>query len=483
MDRDIEQRIERAASRRDFLRRSAALTVATLASGEPRSLWGSASEKPAATADAVILLWMGGGMAQTETFDPKRYTPYKPGVKSADVLSTFPKIDTVVDGIKLSQGLEKLAGVMDQALVLRSVVPPDLGRLLHSRHQFHWHTGYEPPQSVAVPHLGSIIARTLGSRNPDVPAFVDIGQTIEGSPDSETLKTFHSAGFLGNEWAPFLIADPAAAAVSMRPGSAMDALRFRKRHETYRSMMKNNPVLQAGSDYHQESLLRSVENAHRLLESPAAKAFDISLEPQASYSAYNTSRFGLGCLMARRLIEVGVRFVEVTTEYIPFQRWDTHVNGHERLTGLKQEIDAPIAQLVRDLNRRGLLKRTLVIVASEFGRDMMIEGKPERFVQEDSSIKQPEFISESNHYGMHRHFTGAQTVLMFGGGMKRGVVHGRTADERPMRVVEKPVPVIDLHATILRATGIPPDLAYEVDKRPVYVTKDGKGKPVVELFA
>ena len=124
-------------------------------------LWG-ASEKPAPTADAVILLWMGGGMAQTETFDPKRYTPYAPGVRSADVMSTFPAIDTAVDGIKLSQGLEKIAAVMDKGMVVRSVVPPDLGRLLHSRHQFHWHTGYEPPQSVAVPHLGSIIARTHG---------------------------------------------------------------------------------------------------------------------------------------------------------------------------------------------------------------------------------------------------------------------------------------------------------------------------------
>jgi hypothetical protein len=306
---------------------------------------------------------------------------------------------------------------------------------------------------------------------------------LKATPDSETLKTFHSAGFLGNESAPFLIADPAAAAASMRPGSAMDAHRFHKRHETYRSMMKNNPVLQLGSDYHQESLLRSVENAHRLLESPAAKAFDISLEPRHSYDAYNTSRFGLGCLMARRLIETGVRFVKVTTENNQFQRWDTHVNGHERLTGLKQEIDAPIAQLVRDLSQRGLLKRTLVIVASEFGRDMMTEGKPERFIQEDNTIKQPEFIAESNHYGMHRHFTGAQTVVLFGGGMKPGLAYGRTADERPMRVIEKPVPVIELHSTILRATGIPPDLAYEIDKRPVYVTKDGKGKPVVDLFA
>jgi len=478
----IEQRIENLSGRRSFLRRSAALTLATLAGGAPRALW-AAAEKPVATADAVILLWMGGGMAQTETFDPKKYTPYSPGVKSADVMSTFPAIDTVVDGMKLSQGLEKVGGVMDKGMIIRSVVPPDLGRLLHSRHQFHWHTGYEPPQSVAVPHIGSIIARTLGSKNPDVPAFVDIGQKIEGNPDSETLKTFHAAGFLGNEWAPFLIPDPATAAASVVAGTSMDSLRFRRRHESYRAMMKDSPILAAGSDYHQESLLRSVEMAHRLLESPSAKAFDISLEPKASLDAYNTGRFGQGCLMARRLVEVGVRFVEVTTEYIPFQRWDTHVNGHERLVALKREIDAPIAQLVRDLDQRGLLKRTLVVLASEFGRDMMIEGRPGRFIQEDNTIRQPERMSETNHYGMHRHFSGAQSVVVFGGGMKAGVVYGSTADERPMQVVDKPVPVIDLHATILRAAGIAPDFAYEVDQRPVYVTKDGKGKPVLDLFA
>jgi hypothetical protein len=479
----IEQRIESATSRRNFLRRSAGLTLATLAGREPRLLWGGTAEKPAPTADAVILLWMGGGMAQTETFDPKRYTPYRTGMRSADVMSTFATIDTVADGVKLTQGLEKIAGVMDKGMVLRSAVPPDLGRLLHSRHQFHWHTGYEPPQSVAVPHIGSIIARTLGPRHPDAPAFVDIGQMIEGNPDAETLKTFHSAGFLGSEWGPFMIADPLEAASSMRSGATMGVERFRRRYETYRSMMKENPVLQAGSDFHQQALLRAVENAHRLLESPAAKAFDVTLEQRPVYDVYSASRFGLGCLLARRLIEAGVRFIEVTTEYVPFQRWDTHVNGHERVVAMKQEIDAPIAQLVRDLDERGLLKRTLVILASEFGRDMMTEGKPERFIQEDNTIKQPELIAEPNHYGMHRHFTGAQSVLLFGGGMKAGIAHGRTAEDRPMRVVEKPVSVVDLQATILRAVGIPPDLAYEVDQRPVYVTKDGKGRPVSDLFA
>jgi hypothetical protein len=470
-------------SRRHFLSRSAALTAATLAAGRPDAIWAQNKPLPEPRADTVILLWMGGGMAQTDTFDPKPYTPYAPGVRSADVLSTFPTIDTAADGVKLTQGLENIAKVMDRGMVIRSVVPPDLGRLLHSRHQFHWHTGYEPPQSVAVPHLGAIIARTRPPARPDVPGFVDIGQTIEGNPDAETLKVFHSAGFLGSEYAPFLIPDPRDAVSAMRPPAHMTPLRFRRRYESYRSMMKSSPVLRQAGQYHHESLLRSVENAHRLLESPTAKAFDLSLEPKAVYDTYNTSRFGLGCLLARRLTEIGVRFIEVTTEYMPFQRWDTHVNGHARLVEMKQEIDAPIAQLVRDLDDRGLLKRTLILVGSEFGRDMMAEGKPERFIANDGTIQVPERMSDPRHYGMHRHFTGAQSVLVFGGGMKQGVAYGATAEERPMRVIDKPIALVDLQATILHAAGVPADLAYTYEQRPVYVTKDGKAKPALDLFA
>ena len=470
------------STRRHFLYRSAALTAATLAAGRPDPLWSQQTSRPQPTADTIILLWMGGGMAQTDTFDPKRYTPYEPGIRSADVLSTFPAIDTAADGVKLTEGLENIAGVMDRGMVVRSVVPPDLGRLLHSRHQFHWHTGYEPPQSVAVPHIGSIIARTRPPDRPDIPAFVDIGQTIEGNPDAETLKAFHSAGFLGSEYAPFLVPDPRDAVSAMRPPVHMTPLRFRRRFESYRAMLKNSPMLRQAGQYHQESLLRSVENAHRLLESPAAKAFDLSLEPRQTYNIYNTSRFGLGCLLARRLTEIGVRFIEVTTEFMPFQRWDTHVNGHARLIDMKKEIDAPIAQLVRDLDERGLLKRTLILVASEFGRDMMTEGKPERFILNDDTIQVPERMSDPKHYGMHRHFTGAQGVLLFGGGLRRGIAYGQTASERPMRVVDKPIALVDLQATILHAAGVPADLAYTYEKRPVYVTKDGKAKPAMDLF-
>jgi hypothetical protein len=481
MHRD-EQTIERAIltglSRRNFLRTSGAAALAALAGSEARLLAGTTKIAP--RADSLILLWMAGGMAQTETFDPKRYTPFEPGMESKRVLSTFPAIDTAVDNIKLSAGLERVAKIMDRGTLIRSHRVGDLGFILHSRHQFHWHTGYAPPQSVAAPHMGAVVSRTLGPRNPEIPAFIDIGQNLEIGGETDAVKAFHTAGFLGSEHAPFLITDPQDAVSRVRPSANIGPARFLKRYEEYKKLVAASPVGQYGSDFQRQSLLRSFDNAHRLLTSPAAKAFDLSLEPKASYDTYNTGRFGQGCLLARRLVEAGARFIEVTTEYVPFRYWDTHENGHKRAIGMKETIDAPVSQLILDLESRGLLDRTLVVLASEFGRDMMTEGKPGALVK--NQVNQPDIMTEPKHYGMHRHFTEACSVLMFGGGTPKGKLYGLTADERPCSIVKDPVTIEDLHATIYTALGIPPDTAYDVEKRPFYVTKDGKGKAVAALL-
>src|SRR5215468_11163210 len=189
-------------SRRDFLKGASAATIAALAAKYPKAIFADevTAEKLAPTADAVIILWMAGGMAHTETFDPKAYTAFEKGLSPSKVLSTFPSIDTAVDNIKLSQGLENIAKVMDRATLIRSHRLADLGHILHARHQYHWHTGYVPPQSVAAPHMGAVISRTLGPRNPDVPAFIDVGQDMEIGAESDGLKSFHTAGFLGSEY-------------------------------------------------------------------------------------------------------------------------------------------------------------------------------------------------------------------------------------------------------------------------------------------
>lgn len=474
-----ERAILSKLDRRQFLGASGAAVLASLAGAGATPMYATAPA-PKPTADTLIVLWMAGGMAQTETWDPKHYSEYHSGMKSADVLSTFKSIDTVVDNIKISEGLERMAKVMDRATLVRSFQAADLGFILHSRHQYHWHTGYAPPQTVAMPHMGSVISKTLGPKNPDLPAFVDVGQDLEIGAESASVKAFHTAGFLGTEYGPFFITDPNDAAAAVRPPAELGERRFKTRYQLYQSLLAASPLYQHGSDFHKESLVRSVESAHRLLDSPSAKAFDLSLEPKKSYDIYNTGRFGLGCLLARRLTEAGARFVEITSEYIPFRFWDTHENGHQRTIGMKQQIDAPVSQLVLDLEERGLLDRTLIVLASEFGRDMITEGKSNKPVK--NQVKVPDIITETKYYGMHRHFTGAGSLVLFGGGMKKGFVYGRTADERPCTVVENPVTVENLHATLYHAMGIPPDLAYVAEKRPVYVTKDGKGQPIKELF-
>jgi hypothetical protein len=469
-------------SRRDFLRGMTAAGLTTLAGGAPRLFADEPVKHPAPTADTCILLWMAGGMAAPETFDPKRYTPFEVGTPVEKILCTFPSIPTAVDGVHFSEGLEHTAKVMDRGTLIRSHVVADLGNILHSRHQYHWHTGYVPPQTVACPHVGSWVARVRGPKNPAVPPFINIGQRLEGHGESEELKAFTTGGFFGTEFGPFNLPFPDDAAAAVRPPKGMTAERFAERQRKYKELLKRSPVGELASDHHHESMLRAVENAHRLLSSKERDAFDLSKEPKPGYEAYNTGRFGLGCLLARRLTEAGARFIEVTTEYVPFLHWDTHENGHTTYARMKKEIDRPIARLILDLEERGLLDRTLVVLATEFSRDMMIEGIPGSTARDQSRAK-TDVLKEPIHYGLHRHFTGSGSVLMFGGGVKKGFLYGETAPERPLLTVKNPVTIRDLHATIFAAMGISPKTAFDVEKRPFYATEDGKGKPVAELFA
>jgi Protein of unknown function (DUF1501) len=472
-------------NRREFIKRSSLATLAALAAGAPMPaiLSGCNAKKKTlndSTADTVILLWMAGGMAHTETFDPKKYTPFEKGMEGNSVLSTFPSLPTALDGIHFSEGLQSIGTVMDKGALIRSYVAADMGHILHSRHQYHWHTCYEPPQTVAAPHIGAWIANQLGPKNPVIPAFIDIGQRFTVG-EAEELKAFHTAGFLGNEFGPFLIPDPSQGLESVRPPVGMDAKRFESRNKLYNDLISKSPVGELGSDYQKESLKRSMEQAYLLLNSPEAKAFDLSLESKEVYDTYNTGRFGLGCLLAKRLTEQGARFISVTTEYEPFFGFDTHENGHTRMVDMKKMIDRPVAQLIKDLDKSGHLDRTLVILASEFSRDMMVEGRPDAKVQEQ--VNQPDILSDLKFYGMHRHFTDGCSILMFGGGIKKGFVYGKTADERPCKSIENPVRIDQVHQTIYHALGIPEDTQYEIEKRPFYTTPDGKGKPITELLA
>ena len=468
--------------RRDFIRQLGLASTAALGSAGTR-LWGEEGiSHPEARADTCILIWMAGGMAAPDTFDPKRYLPFEKGLEVEKILSTFPAIDTNVDGLQITEGLENIAQVMDRGTLIRSAVQPDLGSILHSRHQYHWHTGYVPPLTVAAPHIGAWMAKALGPKNEVIPPFINVGQRLEGVGEKEELKAFTTAGFFGSEYGPMNLPYPEQAVQSVQPPKGMEPGRFSNRYKHFRNLLDQNPNRERMSDFQRESMLRSMESAHRLLQSKEKQAFDLTLEPKESYEKYGNTRFGRGCLLARRLAEEGSRFIEVTTEYVPFLHWDHHENGHTTSARMKKEIDQPVAQLILDLEERGLLDRTLVVLASEFSRDMMIEGVPGSNARDQSRAKTDK-LQEMKHYGLHRHFTGGTSVMMWGGGVKQGFVYGKTADERPLMAVENPVPIEDLHATIFTAMGINPKTAYEVEKRPFYATKDGIGKAVNEIFA
>ncbi|MBT7405185.1 MAG: DUF1501 domain-containing protein [Opitutae bacterium] len=468
--------------RRDFIKQLGLASTAALATNGTQAWGNDMVIHPKSKADSCILIRMGGGMAAPDTFDPKRYLPFEKGLEVNKILSTFPAIDTNVDGIKISQGLENIAQVMDRGTLIRSAVQPDLGSILHSRHQYHWHTGYVPPITVAAPHIGAWMAKVLGPKNEVIPPFINIGQRLEGVGEKEELKAFTTAGFFGSEYGPMNLPYPEKAVQSVQPPKGMEPGRFSNRYKHFKKLLEKNPKREQTSDFQHESMIRSMESAHRLLQSKEKNAFDLTLEPKDSYAKYGDTRFGRGCLLARRLVEEGARFIEVTTEYVPFLNWDTHENGHTTAARMKKEIDQPVAQLIRDLEAKGLLDRTLVILASEFSRDMMIEGVPGS-VAHDQSRARTEKLNEMKQYGLHRHFTGGTSVAMFGGGVKKGFTYGKTADERPLMAVENPVSIEDLHATIYTAMGINPKTAYEVEKRPFYATKDGIGKAATDIFA
>ena len=259
-----DSNVPESVLRRDFLRTMAAASTAALGASAPRQLRGEVNLNavhPRPTADACILIWMGGGMAAPDTFDPKHYEPFRVGLPVKDMLSTFPAIDTAVSGLKICEGLEQIASVMDRATLIRSAVQPDLGSILHSRHQYHWHTGYVPPQTVACPHIGSWMARILGSVNPVMPAFVNVGQRLEGVGESEELKAFTTAGFFGSEFGPMNLPFPEDAAQSVRPPGAMTSDRFSSRNKLFRRLVDQSPQREFMSDYQQESMLRSLDNA------------------------------------------------------------------------------------------------------------------------------------------------------------------------------------------------------------------------------
>ena len=387
-------------SRRDALKLAAAGVSSLSLSGWFNVLARGAAGQNTRT-KSCILLWMDGGPSHKDTFD------LKPDGKDA---GPFKPIDTSVQGIQVSEHFPNFAREMQHAALLRGMSTAEGA---HGRAKYHMHTGYREGQGgVVYPSLGSLVAKELGKPDFPLPSYVSIGNRTYG------------AGFLGTRYNPIVVNDASRGVENLRP--LVNTGAFDGRVDLLEEMEKAfHRDYQAGAAAaHRTTYQRAVT----LMRSKEAKAFDLSAEPESSRKAYGSGRFAEGCLLARRLIEVGVSFVEVS-----LGGWDTHQNNFERVKSLSKQVDAPMATLIRDLKERGLLDSTLVIWMGEFGRTPRIN---QRGAQPGRD-----------------HYPRAWTSVMAGGGVKGGQVVGRT-DKDGGAVVDRPINATDFLATVCTLLGI-----------------------------
>ncbi len=353
-----------------------------------------------AKADAVIVLWLSGGPSQFETFSPKPNSKNGGGTKS---------ISTRASGIELAENLPMLANQMDKVALLRALSSKEGN---HDRARYLMHTSYPPIGVVKHPSFGGITAKELGgTKEFDLPYFISIS-----GPS-------YSAEFLGKEYSPFVIKDVNKPLQNIDKFQEVDNSRFSGRVDILHSM-DDNFYNQKGLDEIKSHKI-IYDKSIKMMNSPLIKAFDISEEPDSLKSAYGDNDFGKGCLMARRLIETGVKFVEVTLD-----GWDTHVNNFDRTKTLCQKLDPGFATLVKDLSDRNMLDRTLILCLGEFGRTPLVNTNDGR-----------------------DHFPDAFCAAIAGGGINGGKLIGDTNDDGN-KLVTNPIPPENLFATLCNQLGI-----------------------------
>jgi hypothetical protein len=419
----VQVRVSRhgAVGRRGFLRRLAA-GAAGLGAFDALTLHADELKKQH---KSVILLWMAGGPSQFETFDPK------PG---ADTQGPTRAIPTAVPGLQIAEHWKKVAGVTKELTVIRSMTSKEGN---HGRATYLLHTGYAPSGGIVHPGIGSLVASELGPEWFDLPHFVSISGSSVGS------------SFLGVPYAPFVVTDPNRPPDNLRAPVGGD--RVKRRLELMKEL--EAPFAREGAADQVRDHQALYGQTAQMVLSPRVKAFDLDAEPEAVRVAYGRSAFGQGCLMARRLIEAGVTFVEVQSS-----GWDTHGNELAALKGLIPPVDQGMAALVTDLRLRGKLDSTLVIWMGEFGRQPRI-----------------------NLTAGRDHFPSAFNLALAGCGVKGGQVIGAT-DKLGTAVAERLVTVPDLFCTFCRALGIDPRKENQSNVgRPLKIVEEGK--VVSEVFS
>lgn len=430
-------------SRRDWLRVSAVGTVGVSQSGWLQSLAADAAKDPKRK-KSVILLWLGGGPATIDLWD------LKPGHENG---GPFQEIETAVTGVKISEHLPGVAKRMKDVAIVRSMATREGD---HARARVVSLTGYTPVGAIQFPAIGSLVAHELADPNADLPGFVSIGGG--GGQNGDVL----GGGFLGPKFSPLVVGggggrlqgDGGAADLKVpdleRPGE-VSAATHAKRMELLTGLDRGfepgrgSPVA--------DTLKAATERAVRLMRPEAAAAFRLDDEKDALRDSYGRGTFGQGCLLARRLVERGVAFVEVN-----LGGWDTHSNNFTSVERLSGTLDKAFAALIDDLKDRGLLNDTLIVCQGEFGRTPKINGNKGR-----------------------DHWPASWSAVLAGGGIKTGQAVGKTSPDG-MAVESDPTRTADFVATVVKAVGIDPTKQNMSNvSRPIRIA-DPNGKPIKELL-
>ena len=388
---------------------------------------GMVTPKKKAHARQVIYLNMSGAMSHVDTFDPKPDS-------DETIRGPVQSIQTSADGILLSEYLPNIARNMHNAALVRSVTS---NQGAHMQAGYLMHTSYQKRGTITHPTFGSWVSKLTGSINTTIPNHVKING---GAGGSGFLEAKHGAVPIGN---------PRAGLANSRAADYLDINRFDSRLSLTNQM--NKSFISTYDMKQTRAYTDLYRDAVKLMRSSDLQAFDITQEPADMTELYGDTSFGQGCLLARRLMENGVRYVEVSRG-----GWDTHSNNFERVQANCEDMDRAVGALLHDLDRRGMLSDVLVVLTSEFGRTPKINGGNGR-----------------------DHWPNAFSAMFAGAGIKGGTVYGRS-DEQAMRVAENPVKPGDLNATIAHLLGMEVNnVHYSPSGRPFKVAHDGD--PIMDI--
>jgi hypothetical protein len=445
-------------TRRDWLTLSAAGVVGYSMSGWLPRLAAGAADHPERRR-SCILLWMNGGPSQLDTFDPK------PGHANG---GPFRAIGTSIPGVRISEHLPRLARSARDLAIIRSMSSREAD---HGRATYQMRTGYLPGGPVQYPTLGSLFSRELERAGAELPNFVSIAPYPFFSPAA------YGPGFLGPQYAPMVLADEQQALIPIpgqQPTNYEDSLRVpdldlpaevSARRATARTELlgaMEHDFLEGRPGLPAQSHRGAYQRAVTLMRSSATRAFDIEEESPRLRDRYGRNLFGQGCLMARRLVERGVPFVEVTLATVGniALGWDTHINNFDSVRRLSEVLDPAWATLIEDLKERGLLDSTLIVWMGEFGRTPRINGNQGR-----------------------DHWANSWSTVLAGGGIRGGQVHGQTSADGTAVESDRPTTVPDFICTIAHALGLDPTRQNISNVgRPIRLVEPA-GRPIQEVLA